>query len=50
MVQTIVQAVVGLVDAFVNTSLGQLTSGVMIFGTAIALFRWFEAGAGGRDV
>lgn len=50
MVQTIVQTVVGLVDAFVNTSLGQLISGVMIFGTTIALFRWMEAGAGGRDV
>ncbi len=31
MVQTIVQSVVGLVDAFVHTSLGQLISGVMIF-------------------
>ena len=50
MVQTIVQSVVGLVNAFVNTSLGELISGVMIFGTTIALFRWLEAGAGGRDV
>lgn len=50
MVQTVVQTVIGLVNAYVNTSLGQLIAGVMIFGTAIALFRWMESGAGGRDV
>lgn len=50
MVQTIIEAVFGLVNAFVGSALGQLISGIMIFGTAIALFRWFESGAGGRDV
>lgn len=50
MVQTVVQTVMGLVNAYVDTSLGQLIAGVMIFGTSIALFRFLEAGAGGRDV
>lgn len=50
MVQTIIQTVIGLVDAYVDTSLGQLIAGIMIFGTSVALFRYLEAGAGGRDV
>lgn len=50
MVQTMVQTVIDLVNAYVGTSLGQLIAGVMIFGTSIALFRYFESGAGGRDV
>lgn len=50
MVQMFVQTVIDLVNAFVNTSLGQLIAGIMIFGTSIALFRYFERGAGGRDV
>lgn len=48
MVQTIVQTVIDLVNAYVNTSLGQLIAGVMVFGTSIALFRLLEWGAGGR--
>lgn len=48
--QTIVQTVIGLVDAFVNTDLGQLIAGIMIFGTSVALFRYMESGAGGRNV
>lgn len=50
MVETCVQTVIGLVNAYVNTPLGQLIAGVMIFGTSIALFRYLESGAGGRDV
>lgn len=50
MVQTVVQAVIGLVDAYTGTSLGQLIAGVMILGTSIALFRFLESGAGGRNV
>lgn len=44
MVQTCVQTVIDLVNAFVNTSLGQLIAGIMIFGTSIALFRYLEWG------
>jgi hypothetical protein len=50
MVETCVQTVIDLINAFVNTSLGQLVFGIMVFGTSVALFRYFESGAGGRDV
>lgn len=50
MVQTMVETVAGLVDAYVNTSLGHVIASVMLFGTSVALFRWMESGAGGRNV
>ena len=50
MVQTMLQAVTGLVDAYVNTALGHVIASVMLLGTSVALFRWLEVGAGGRDV
>lgn len=45
-----ISSVLGLVDAFTNTAIGRLVVGVMLLGTSVALFRWLEAGAGGRDV
>ena len=45
-----VNAVISMVEAFLADPFGSLFAGVIMFGVIIALFRYLEMGAGGRDL